>query len=85
MQTKVDTKGYIINGLRRAVQQIRICVALRELYFVYYDLISRTVTVNEPAGYSATKICILESGVYKMTQQELANLIVDKIESLKYN
>lgn len=85
MQTKVDTKGYIINGLRKAVRDINVCVMARELYFIYYDLVSRTVTVNEPAGYSATKICILESGVYKMTQQELANLIVDKIESLKYN
>lgn len=85
MQTKVDTKGYIINGLRKAVRDINVCVMARELYFIYYDLVSRTVTVNEPAGYSATKICILESGVYKMTQQELADLIVDKIESLKYN
>ena len=85
MQIKVDTKGYIINGLRKAVRDINVCVMARELYFIYYDLMSRTVTVNEPAGYSATKICILESGVYKMTQQELANLIVDKIESLKYN
>lgn len=85
MQTKVDTKGYIIKGLRRAVRIINSLVDQRELYFIYYDLISNDVTVNYPAGCSATKICIMESGVYKMTQQELANVIVDKIEKVKYN
>ena len=82
MQTRIDTQGYIIRGLRKAVRDIKTCVLARELYFVYYDLATREVTVNKPAGYSATKICIIESGVYNLTQQELAYLVVDRLKNV---
>lgn len=80
MQKKIDTQGYIIRGLRAAVHDINNLVKQKELYFIYYDLISRCVYVNKPAGYSTTMICIMESGVYKMTQQELADIVVDRLK-----
>jgi hypothetical protein len=84
MQNKIDTKGYIIRGLRKAVKQISEAVNRRELYFIYYDLETRTVEVNAPAGYSDKKLLIMESGVYKLTQQEIADIIVDKLSKLRY-
>lgn len=85
MQNKVDTQGFIINGLRAAIKQINTDVNCRELYFVYYDLIDHTVYVDVPAGYSTSRILIIESGVYKMTQQELADVIIDKLKDIVYN
>lgn len=79
MQHKVDTKGYKINGLRAAVANIKECVRMHELYFVHYDKRDCTVYVNLPSWYAAGTVLIIESGVYKMTQQELADLIVDKL------
>lgn len=85
MQQKVDTHGFKILGLRGAVSLIKFYVRARECYFVYYDLKDNKVTVNEPAGYSATKILVIESGVYELTQQELADAVVDKIRLSLYN
>lgn len=82
MQNKVDTHGYIIKGLRGAVKTLRSCIKQKELYFIYYNMETREVTVNEPGGASPVLVCIIESGVYDITQQELADLIVDKIKEL---
>ena len=85
MQTKIDTHGYLLNGLRKAAKEINDCVKRKELYFIYYDIDTREVTVNVPRGYSDTKILLLEQGVYPMDQQELADFVVDKIKDIVYN
>lgn len=84
MQKKVDTKGHIIKGLRQAVKQIAADVRCRELYFVYFDLISREVLVDVPGGASPARLLVMESGVYNMTQQELADLIIDVLTKKGY-
>lgn len=84
MQKRVDTKGHIIKGLRQAVKQIATDVRCRELYFVYFDLISREVLVDVPGGSSPARLLIIESGVYNMTQQELADLVIDVLTKKGY-
>lgn len=80
MQRKVNTYGYIIRGLRRAARTIAECVNRHELYFVYLNIETQTVTVNEPAHYDPAYILLKESGCYKLSQQDIANMAVRAIE-----
>ena len=84
MQIKVDTKGYIIKGLRAAARDIRACVDRKELYFVYFNLKSRELSVNIPVGKDPDEILLIESGVYKMSQQQLADITIDVLTSRVY-
>lgn len=85
MTEKVDTHGYLIRGLREVCGEIKKCVKRKELYYIYYDLATMKLSINEPAGYSATKVLLLESGVYEMSQQELADMVVDRLKKKIYN
>lgn len=80
MQNKVDTHGYIIKGLRKAARDIKDCVKRKELYFIYFNIETKEVEVNKPAGYSTKHILLKESGVYELSQQEIANMVVDMLE-----
>lgn len=80
MQRKTDTHGYIIRGLRRAARTIAECVNRHELYFVYFNINTQTVTVNEPAHSDPDNILLMESGYYKLSQQDIANMAVRAIE-----
>lgn len=80
MQRKTDTHGYIIRGLRRAARTIAECVNRHELYFVYFNTDTQTVTVNEPAHSDPKHILLMESGYYKLSQQDIANMAVHAIE-----
>lgn len=83
MQNKVDTHGYIIKGLRAAARDIRACVKRKELYFLYIDRIDHMLYVNVPAGASPDLVLLLESGVYALDQQEIADLAVKAIRIYK--
>ena len=83
MQTKVDTHGYIIKGLRAAARDIRACVKRKELYFLYINMIDQMLYVNVPAGASPYMVLLVESGVYALDQQEIANLAAQAIEIYK--
>ncbi len=80
MQRKTDTHGYIIRGLRRAARSVAECVNRHELYFVYFNRNTQTVTVNEPAHSDPDHILLIESGYYKLSQQDIANLAIRAIE-----
>lgn len=80
MQRKTDTHGYIIRGLRRAARTIAECVNHHELYFVYFNIETQTVTVNEPAHSDPKHILLMESGCYKLSQQDIANLAIRAIK-----
>lgn len=83
MQNKVDTQGYIMKGLRAAARDIRACVKRKELYFLYIDMIDHMLYVNVPAGASPCMVLLVESGVYALDQQEIANLAAHAIEMKK--
>lgn len=84
MQNKVDTKGRIIKGIRKAVKDINGCVDRMELYFVYFNLKSRELSVNIPVGKDPDEIMLIESGVYKMSQQQLVDITIDVLTSRGY-
>lgn len=83
MQRKTDTHGYIIKGLRRAARTIAECVDRHELYFVHFNAKTQTVTVNEPAQSDPDNMLLIESGYWRMNQQEIANLAAHAIEMKK--
>lgn len=81
-QVRIDTKGYTIKGLRKACADIDAAVRIKELYFIYFNIKDRTVSVNTHKGGYTDNLLILESGVYKLSQQDIANLIIDRLEKL---
>ena len=80
MQNKVDTHGYIIKGLRAAARDIRTCVKRKELYFLYIDMTDHMLYVNVPGGSSPCMVLLVESGVYTLDQQEIADIAVKGIK-----
>ena len=79
MQATVDTHGYLIRGLRRACGEIKESVRRRECYFVYYNKKTCEVLVNIPSNNRPELVLIMECGTFELTQQEIADFIVDKL------